>query len=207
MSRDTTDTDRRALDIYREFAARHGRGPTYTELGEALGMSSPNNANRVVRRLADAGLIPRPGRTAGRPRGSAVSVPPPPLVFPYGGRVRCGDPTPPDDTEGETIDLGPLLRGGQLVAFTATGTSMEDAHIVAGDTLLLRPCPDPEDGDVVVCRLDGEVLCKRFRRTRRRAVVRLEPRAGGLEPIEVDTSRRELEVIGVLQTLVRAVRF
>lgn len=204
MPRDTSEQDGRALEFIRRHFDAHGRGPTYTQVGEHLGLPTPHNANRVVARLAAKGLIPKPGRRAGRPPGTGLAIAEGPgLVVPYRGRVACGCPTPPDDADGETIDLRELLRGDGLAAFRATGTSMADEHIVEGDLLLVRECPEPDDGQVVVAVLDGEMICKKFRRTRSKLRHRLEPRAGGREPIEVDTEKRDLKILGVLHSVIR----
>ena len=196
------ELDARALRAFADHCERHGRPPSIRQLGELVGIDPPNNAVRVLRRLVAAGELTEEQL----PTGARAFRLPRPEGVPIRGRVSCGPGVETIDEDLGRLDLG-FLRGDDLVAYLAQGRSMVDAGILPGDYLIVRECPDPDPGQVVVAMVGREMVCKVYRRTRRKGVVRLLSCADGDAPaIEVDTTAAPFRVLGVLRSVVRQVR-
>ena len=120
--------------------------------------------------------------------------PPLPLVL---SRVSAGFPSPADDYVEGHLDLHELT-GALLPScywMRAEGESMVGAGILSGDLLLVDRALEPQNGDVVVAAVDGELTVKRFlRRGRRTALLAANPEYPSIELCE----GQELTVWGVV---------
>jgi repressor LexA len=112
------------------------------------------------------------------------------------GRVAAGTPVlSPENREGDvTVDLSLFsLRSTQhLFALIVKGESMVNAHILDGDTLLVRTQSSAQNGEIVVALVDGEATVKRFFLEKNR--VRLQPENSTMKPIYLE--RGEFQIIG-----------
>lgn len=77
--------------------------------------------------------------------------------------VAAGFPSPAQDYYDGAIDLTEMLVHDHAATFIvrAAGDSMTGAGISDGDELLVDRSKSPQDGDVVVAVLDGELTVKR----------------------------------------------
>lgn len=114
----------------------------------------------------------------------ASAVPPgPPLPFVL-GRVSAGFPSPADDYVEGHLDLHELTGSLSPSCYwtRAEGESMAGAGILSGDLLLVDRALDPQNGDVVVAAVDGELTVKRFmRRGGRTALLAANPAYPAIE--------------------------
>jgi repressor LexA len=78
---------------------------------------------------------------------------------------------------------------------------MIEAHILDGDTVLVREQSTAENGDIVVALVDGEATVKRFFLEKDR--VRLQPENRSMDPLVID--RGELRVLGRVIGVMRKV--
>ena len=110
-------------------------------------------------------------------------------------RVAAGFPSPAEDYVEQFLDLNDHLITHPAATFfvRAVGYSMADAGIHPGDLLVVDRSAQVLDGDVAVCRLDGEFTVKRFRR--RRDGIVLEPANGAHQSIAV-SPHAEFEIWG-----------
>lgn len=53
----TTPRQKQAYDFIRSFIDKEGYGPSYQEIGEALGITSRSSIHRIVHGLKERGLI------------------------------------------------------------------------------------------------------------------------------------------------------
>lgn len=105
-----------------------------------------------------------------------VTVPPPPSTFqiepapipsqppiPILGTVGPG-PALDDPIYDQVLDFSKLFAG-DLAAYTVIGDSMREAHILSGDTIIIRKTPVPSPGEEVVAWIDVHKGCviKTFR--------------------------------------------
>lgn len=81
-------------------------------------------------------------------------------------RVAAGFPSPAEDYVEGTLDLNEhcIAHPATTYFVRATGDSMIGSGIHPGDLLIVDRSQLPADGNVVVVAIDGEVVCKRFRR-------------------------------------------
>ncbi|MFD2024064.1 LexA family protein [Promicromonospora aerolata] len=90
--------------------------------------------------------------------------------------VAAGFPSPAQDYYDGAIDLTEMLVHDHAATFIvrAAGDSMTEAGISHGDELLVDRSKTPQDGDVVVAVLDGELTVKRLEVSPRGVVLRAE---------------------------------
>lgn len=79
------------------------------------------------------------------------------------------------------------------------GDSMEGAHIIDGDLLIVKKQSVANNGDIVVARIEDESTVKYFHRTRNKIV--LKPANNKYRPIEVISGNITLEglVVGLIR--------
>ncbi len=200
---DLTERQQEIYEYIRYEIDTNGIPPTMREIGLRFRIKSTNGVNRHLLALERNGLLRRePGKSHGirlqseeRPVGS----------IPLLGRVAAGTPVlSPENREGEIkVDLSLFkLKSPQgLFALTVRGDSMVDAHILEGDSILVRTQTHVKDGEIVVAMVDGETTVKRIYLEKDR--VRLQPENRTMQPIYVD--RGELRVLGKVVGVFRKV--
>src|SRR5579872_1238510 len=104
LMEETTERQRRILEVIRQFTAERGYPPSVREIGERVGLSSSSTIHAHLKALERRGLI---SRDPTKPRAlRAGSIPPTPdaVVVPVLGRVAAGVPiTAQEDVEGEFL--------------------------------------------------------------------------------------------------------
>ena len=78
---------------------------------------------------------------------------------------------------------------------------MRDAHIMDGDTLLVRSQATARENDIVVALVDGEATVKRFFAEKDR--IRLEPENRSMQPIFVQHG--EFRIVGKAVGVIRRI--
>lgn len=190
-----------------------GYPPTIREIGEEVGISSTSVVNYNLNALQRAGLIYR-DRTVSRglrlvedkrKRVNSTSFVSVPLV----GHIAAGEPI--DVPEGAyTADeenmlqiSRDLVRDENVYALKVKGTSMIDALINDGDTVIMKPAIEAYNGEMVAVWLNDrdETTLKRFYNEGKR--IRLQPENSTMEPIYVDPSVVEIKgkVVAVVRKL------
>ena len=191
------------LEFISETTASRGMPPTMREIGARFGIRSTNGVEKHLSVLEREGCI---SRERGRSRGIAVTggsrqVNTVPLL----GRVAAGLPVlSPENKESDvTVDLSlfALKSAQQVFALGVRGDSMMDAHILDGDTVLVREQATADNGDIVVALVDGDATVKRFFLENDR--VRLQPENSRMAPIYIDQGDLRIigKVVGVMRKL------
>ncbi|MGH3967996.1 MAG: transcriptional repressor LexA, partial [Mycobacterium sp.] len=170
-----TSSQLRILRLAREHLARRGYPPSLRELADAAGITFAAVRKHLLR-LADAGLIELPERTA---RGirlvGAGAADARTLSLPLIGRVAAGAPILVEANVEKNLRVDrTLFKPVPDYLLRVAGDSMVDAGILDGDLIAVRQAPEAENGRIVVARIDGAVTVKVFRRDR--AGIRLLPR-------------------------------
>ena len=194
-----TERQRRILDVIVAFTAEWGYPPSVREIGERVGLSSSSTIHAHLKALEKRGLI---SRDPTKPRALRSGVKAPVrelLVMPVLGKVAAGVPiTAQEDIEGEFIlPAGFVPRGSDAFMLRVQGDSMNDAAILDGDLILVRPQRHAENGEIVVAMLDGEATVKRFYREANR--IRLQPENRTMAPIYAS----DVEIVGRVEAVVR----
>ena len=76
--------------------------------------------------------------------------------------VHAGFPSPAQDYMNTFIDLNKVLVRHPAATFYArvVGDSMVDAGVEDGDVLVVDKSMEPQEGDMAVCFIDGELALK-----------------------------------------------
>lgn len=199
---DLSPRQREILEFIAAAIDANGVVPSYREIGAALGIGSTNGVSDHLKALEKKGYLER-GGNPGSPRAlrvthkatshfddaSSVSVP----VI---GRIAAGQPLLAQQSyEGALrLDAALLPMGGQVFALVVTGDSMIDDGIHDGDYLFVRQKKTVRNGQIAVVMVEGEATVKRFYREGDQ--IRLQPANREMDPILLDASSGEVEVVG-----------
>jgi repressor LexA len=199
----TTERQKAIYDFIRETMSRRGMPPTLREIGGKFGIRSTNGVEKHLLALERGGYI---SRERGKSRGIAIingsrQADRVPLL----GRVAAGVPIlSHENREGDiAVDtaLFSLKVSESVFALGVRGDSMMDAHILDGDTVLVREQATALNGDIVVALVDGEATVKRFFLEGDR--IRLQPENRTMEPLYLDSG--ELRIVGKVIGIMRKV--
>lgn len=197
----TTERQRRILDVIHQFTAERGYPPSVREIGERVGLSSSSTIHAHLKTLEKHGLI---SRDPTKPRalrsevGSNAGSAPESVVMPIVGKVAAGVPiTASENLEGEFVLPASFMRGSDGFMLRVQGDSMIDAAILDGDLIVVRPQRTADNGEIVVAMLDGEATVKRFYKEDGR--VRLQPENQAMAPIYTT----DVTILGRVEAVVR----
>ncbi len=188
-----TQSELRVLDYLNEYIDKNGYSPSVRDITHALGFASPSTVHLYLSRLEDKGYIEREHNRSRsfRPVQSNAGIP---LI----GRVHAGLPVEVDENIDGYIDVGVLsIPKNELFALRVVGNSMTDAGIIENDIVIVRRGTEPQNGEIVVAMVDGEVTVKTF--YREDGHFRLQPENKEYKPIIT----KELTVLGSVVKLVR----
>ena len=203
MENTITERQRNILEFIRATIATRGIPPSMREIGEQFGIRSTNGVEGHLAALERSGQILRErGKSRGislRTRERTASA------IPLLGRVAAGMPVlSPENREGEVlVDLSAFsIRSSKnLFALKVRGESMMNAHIMDGDTLLVRAQAVAQNNDIVVALVDGEATVKRFFMEKGR--VRLQPESSTMKPLFIEWGDFRIlgRAVGVLRKI------
>lgn len=117
--------------------------------------------------------------------------------------VSAGFPSPADDYIDNKLDLNEFLIKNPSATFfvRVTGDSMVNAGIYSGDILVVDRSIEAKNGYVIIAVIDGELLVKRLRQTKKK--IFLYPENSNFTPIEI-TSQMNFEVWGVVTNVIHS---
>lgn len=202
MKNSITERQQSIYEFIRGVIRARGVPPTMREIGEQFGIRSTNGVEGHLAALERNGLILR---ERGKSRGIFLHEGERPVsTVPLIGRVAAGQPVlSPENREGEVavdLSLFSLKAAQRLFALTVKGESMVDAHILDGDTVLVRQQSTARPGEIVVALVDGEATVKRFFPEVGR--IRLQPENKAMEPLYV--VRGDFHILGKVVGVMRA---
>jgi DNA polymerase V len=125
------------------------------------------------------------------------------ISLPYAsGGIKAGFPSPAQDLMDTAIDLNKELIHNQASTFfgRVKGDSMCDAGLEDGDILIIDKAPEPQNGDMAVCYIDGEFTLKYIRIEKE--VVWLVPANEAYQPIKV-TAENDFLIWGIVTYSIR----
>jgi SOS regulatory protein LexA len=194
MYKDTAEDRMRSRirDISR-FYFQRGRMPSFSEIGEIVGMSSKNAVYKFVNKLEHLKVLERDSK--GRLIPGSIAAPVKML-----GTVGAGFPSPAEEELADTLSLDDLLIQNPEATFLlkVSGDSMSGAGILPGDMVLVDRAEVPRSGDIVIAEVDGEWTMKYLRK--RGESVTLIPANPKYQPIR---PKKELKIAGVVTAVVR----
>ena len=197
MTEELTPRQAQILDLIRSHISERGCPPTRAEICEELGFRSPNAAEEHLRALQRKGVIEM---RSGTSRGIQLVEP---LGLPVVGQVAAGEPILAQENIEDHYNVDPAIFHPQAdYLLRVRGMSMRDAGILDGDLLAVSSSQaEPQNGQVVVARIDDEVTVKRFRR--RGYQVHLLPENPDFKPIQIDVREQPLAIEGIAVGIIR----
>lgn len=194
MTRDSKESKLRSrIKDISLFYRQKGRMPSFSEIGEMVGLRSKNAVFKLINKLEHLKVLKRDAKGRLIPRSIAYSV----KIL---GTVEAGFPSPAEEALADTLSLDELLIQNPDATFLlkVSGDSMSEAGILPGDMVLVDKARVPKSGDIVIAEVDGEWTMKYLRK--RGDSVTLIPANPQYKPIK---PKKELKIAGVVTAVVR----
>jgi repressor LexA len=190
-----TPLERRMLRYIQRHLSQYGQGPTLTEIGQALDISSKGTVHRYVLALVNKGYLLhtergwRGIRLANQSHSHATL----PLV----GRIAAGHPIEAIPGQ-DQLYLDDFIRDDHF-ALQVKGDSMRDIGILDSDMVIIKRQSTARNGDIVVALIDGqEATLKRLQRLGDDQILLIAENST-LQPMQYAASRVEIQGILVGQ--------
>lgn len=181
-----TDRQQAILDFINEYVEDNGFPPSVREIGSHFEIY-PATVQDHICALERKGYLQKKrfqSRTLSTAAHRASSDRPTTLRIPIVGRVAAGLPLLAEQNIEDTVQLPKQWAPAGAFLLKIQGNSMEGAHILDGDYVLVHPQRTATNGEIVVALIGEEATVKRFYRTERGVTLKAEnPR---YKPIEVD---------------------
>ncbi|MCX7918174.1 MAG: transcriptional repressor LexA [bacterium] len=193
-----TDRQQAILNYIKQFIRKEGYPPTVRELAEKFAMKSSSMFDHL-NALQRKGLVKRVSRKSRslevaefiESKRSLAPVREIPLL----GRVSAGKPLfAIENLDGNLWLDTSWIKAEKVFALKVKGESMQNAHILDGDIVMVRVQHDADNGDIVVVLLGDEATVKRFYRENGR--IRLQPENPNMEPIILNSASSEFTILG-----------
>ena len=202
-----TDRQQAILDFINEYVSENGFPPSVREIGRRFGIY-PATVQDHIEALERKGYLQKKrfqSRSLSVPASSrrqlANSVPGIPIV----GRVAAGLPLLAQENIEDMIQLPKEWAPAGAFLLKVQGNSMEGAHILDGDYVLVHPQQTATNGEIVVALIGDEATVKRFYRTERGITLKAEnPK---YQPIEIERSEATpFSIIGKVMGVLRVMK-
>ena len=200
-----TERQQAILDFINEYVGENGFPPSVREIGKHFGVY-PATIQDHIAALERKGYLQKKrfqSRTlsvssaARRTFGERANIP---IV----GSVAAGVPLLAQENIDEMIQLPKEWAPAGAFLLKVQGNSMEGAHILNGDYVLVHPQETAVNGEIVVALIGDEATVKRFYRSERGITLKAEnPK---YVPIEIERSEAASfklvgKVMGVLRVM------
>ncbi len=175
------------LTFLKTFQAQNGYAPSVREIMQAVGLRSTASIHYHLSALQECGEIQVDSR-----KNRAITLKQPTGV-PIVGLVTAGCPI----LAVENIEGYLPWEDDGCFALRVRGDSMIEAGILSGDTVVVRPQPTANHGQIVVALLGEEATVKRLHR--QNGEIWLMPENPAYEPIDGS----EAKILGVVRAVIR----
>lgn len=184
---------RQRIEVIAHFYRQKGRMPSFSEIGELVGLRSKNAVFKLVNNLEKIKVLQRDAKG----RLIPLSIAAPARLL---GTVEAGFPSPAEEELADTISLDALLIQNPQASFLlkVSGDSMSDAGILPGDMVIVDKGQVPKSGDIVIAEVDGQWTMKYLKKRGDNIV--LMPANPKYQPIK---PKNDLKIAGVVTAVVR----
>mgnify|MGYP003429402279 CR=1 FL=1 len=154
---DLTPRQRQVLQFIQDALVEHGMPPTRAEIAEALGFKSANAAEEHLRALQRKGVIElRPGASRGIQLRDSLREQ---MGLPLIGRVAAGRPILAEENIEARYQIDPqLFQPRPHYLLKVRGMSMRNAGILDGDLVAVHRTPEVRNRQIVVARLENDLV-------------------------------------------------
>lgn len=204
-----TRRQREILDFIKDYTERKGYKPSYQLIARHLGIASKSAVAKHVAALERLGILQRR-----REDGSfGLELRPPDTILEAVCEIEWLETfaeaaNGADGNFREEWEEGPIyvpkfmlayLEPEKIRLFRVPNDAMRDEHIVEGDVALIEKRSFARDGAIVVARVGGRVVLKRFFR----AGAHVELRPANENYATISLSAEKIVVLGVFHGLLR----
>jgi len=210
-----TERQQAILDFINDYVKDNGFPPSVREIGRHFGIY-PATVQDHITAIERKGYLKKKrfqSRTLSVP-GHARSQTAPTVGasrrksnegIPIVGRVAAGLPLLAQENIEDMIQLPKEWAPAGAFLLKVQGNSMEGAHILDGDYVLVHPQQTAVNGEIVVALIGDEATVKRFYRTDRGITLKAEnPR---YEPLEIERSEAaSFRVVGKVMGVLRVMK-
>lgn len=197
-----TKKQRHVLDSIESFVKNHGYTPSYREIAEELGLSSPATVHQHIKALCEKGIINTGNNGEARSIEVVETGPMSPLaiMLPLAGLITAGIPIEAvEENEAMAVPADFVVDPLNSYILKVKGRSMIEDGIFDGDYVIVERNPSPKNGDIVVALLDNAyATLKRF--YREKDYIRLQPANSTMDPIII---RGDINIQGIVRAVMR----
>jgi repressor LexA len=188
------------LKFVKEFLQDNDYSPSYREIAEGLGLSSPSTVHQHLHALKSKGYLDgaaEEARSIGL-TGKVMSLSSRVLELPLAGLITAGEPIEAvEDNETMAVPAD-LVPDESSFVLRVKGESMIDEGIWDGDYVVVERNHSPRNGEVVVALLNNAyATLKKFYREPTR--IRLQPANPTMKPIFC----KDVAIRGVVRAIIR----
>jgi repressor LexA len=195
-----TERQQAILDFINEYVEENGFPPSVREIGRHFKIY-PATVQDHISALERKGCLQKK-----RFQSRTLSVSAPSRRgIPILGRVAAGLPLLAQQNIEDTVQLPKDWAPTGAFLLKVQGNSMEGAHILDGDYVLVHPQSAAANGEIVVALIGEEATVKRFYRSERGITLKAEnPK---FQPIEIERSEAaSFKVIGKVMGVLRVMK-
>jgi len=199
-----TQTQQHILDFIASYIQENGYPPAIRDIGVAFEIKSPNGVMCHLRALQKKGYIHRDEKNETRGgKARAITIPGVSgggFSLPMLGLVAAGKALEATE-QNDRIDLKDLFGGENTYLLKVRGQSMIESQIADGDYVVIRRQESADNGEKVVAMIDKAMTLKKF--YKKRDQITLQPCNSTMDPIQVDASKENVNILGVLIGVIR----
>lgn len=196
-----TPKQKQVLDFVQDFIKKNDYAPSYREIADNFGFSSVATVAEHIENLKLKGYLVSDESSYRSLKVTGVEVDQDSGLFsvaiPLMGAIQAGRPIEAVRTN-QTLEIPRDMMSRNVFALKVKGDSMQDDGILEGDFVVVEPCQNPKNGDIVVALINkDEVTLKRFYREKDH--IRLQPANAKYQPIRVKKVMIQGKVRGVIR--------
>lgn len=197
-----TKKQRAVLDYIESFIQEHNYTPSYREIADGLGLSSPSTVHGHIQALCEKGVINTADDGSARSIELVESdlISPMSVMLPMAGLITAGEPIEAvEDYEAMAVPADFVVDADNSYVLKVKGRSMIEDGIFDGDYVVIERNPSPKNGDIVVALLDNAyATLKRFYREHDH--IRLQPANSTMQPIII---KGDINIRGIVRAVIR----
>src|SRR5580704_5859691 len=200
-----TTKQEKIYNFIRKHIEMKGFPPAIRDICDAFRISSPNGVMCHLKALQKKGYIHRVEKKVNKQRAQARGITIPGVSaggfsLPMVGVVAAGKAIVAEELD-DRLEVRDMFKGDDHFVVKVRGQSMIDGHIADGDFVVIKKRSTCENGDKVVAMVEKAMTLKKY--YKKKNEVRLEPMNSSMQPIVVDPSRQDIQILGVLTGVIR----